>query len=258
MKGILYMSMKKTFMFGVVAAGLVTLSATACVPASPKSSEAEIEPRITLTFPKDQKGPEWEEKEREYNLEHSNGYTPVGTPTPESPSVSSDTANDIEEIKGTGDDTDITQKIIYDITYTVTEIPLSDLDQYKVKRVVDGDTFVISLNGSDTKVRLIGVDTPESVASDEYLEKTGKENSEAGKTASDYTKSLIDGKTVYLEYDASTEDKYGRLLAYCYLSDGRMLQEILLSEGYANLMTVQPNVKYVERLTAAAALSHEE
>ena len=75
--------------------------------------------------------------------------------------------------------------------------------------------------------------------------------------ASDYTKSLIEDKTVYLEYDASTEDKYGRLLAYVYLSDGRMLQEILLSEGYANLMTIQPNVKYVERLTAAAALYHE-
>lgn len=241
------MDKKKIYVFGIVAAGLIIASTTACVPVSSRSSEAEIEPRITLTFPKDQKGPEWEEKEREYNLEHGNdSYTPV----------SDDSYSDVSQGKAE-DAANITQNIIYDITYTVTDIPLTELDSYTVKRVVDGDTFVISLNGSDTKVRLIGVDTPESVASDEYLEKTGKENSEAGKEASDYTKSLIEGETVYLEYDASTEDKYGRLLAYCYLSDGRMLQEILLSEGYANLMTIQPNVKYVERLTAAAALGHE-
>ncbi len=126
-----------------------------------------------------------------------------------------------------------------------TEKPdkLKGLTAVKVKRVVDGDTFVID---NDQKVRLIGIDTPESVASDEYLEKTGKKNTDWGKYASNYTKSLIEGKTVYLEFDAAREDKYGRLLAYVYLEDGRMLQDVLLMSGYADLMTIQPNVKYAD------------
>ena len=115
-----------------------------------------------------------------------------------------------------------------------------------VERVVDGDTFVIKQNGEKVKVRMIGIDTPESVAPEEYLEKSEKENTEAGKTASEFTKSLIENQTVYLEFDVQTEDKYGRLLAYVYLEDGRMLQDILLSEGYAELMTIQPNVKYAD------------
>lgn len=110
-----------------------------------------------------------------------------------------------------------------------------------VKRVVDGDTFVLD-NG--TKVRLIGIDTPESVASEEYLKKTGKENTEEGNSASEFTKSLLEGEDVYLEFDASKEDKYGRLLAYVFMKDGRMVQDILLENGYAQLMTIQPNVKY--------------
>ncbi len=128
---------------------------------------------------------------------------------------------------------------------TITPTPQpTQLTAVVVKRVVDGDTFVIDNGGEEIRVRLIGIDTPESVAPDEYLEKTGKQNTEAGKTASEFTKSLIEGKTVYLEFDASREDKYGRLLAYAYLEDGRMIQDILLQTGYAQLMTVPPNVKY--------------
>lgn len=118
-----------------------------------------------------------------------------------------------------------------------------------VVRVIDGDTFVIDLNGEGRKVRLIGVDTPESVAPNEYLSVSSKENTEFGTEVSDFVKNLIEGQTVYLEFDVSTEDKYGRLLAYVYLSDGRMLQDILLENGYAELMTVPPNVKYVEHFT---------
>lgn len=120
-------------------------------------------------------------------------------------------------------------------------------EHYTVKRVVDGDTFVIEQNGKDVKVRLIGVDTPESVASQEYLDRTGKENTEEGKKASEFTRELIEGEIVHLEFDAQTEDRYGRLLAYVYLDDGRMLQDVLLEEGYANLATYPPNVKYVDR-----------
>ena len=112
---------------------------------------------------------------------------------------------------------------------------------YEVVRVVDGDTFVALIAGEKVKVRLIGVDTPESVHPDK------SKNTEAGKTASDYTKEMLDGKSVYLEYDVDTYDRYDRMLAYVYLSDGTtMLNRLLLESGNASVMTVQPNVKYAD------------
>lgn len=123
---------------------------------------------------------------------------------------------------------------------------LSEFKQVTVKRVVDGDTFIYEENGSKVRVRMLMIDTPESVAPEE----TGKVNTDEGKEASDYTKSLIDGQTVYLEYDVRQYDDFDRELAYVYLEDGRMVQEILLSEGLAKMVTFQPNVKYVEEFSA--------
>ena len=115
---------------------------------------------------------------------------------------------------------------------------------YKVEKVVDGDTFYIKMEGQSTKVRMIGIDAPESVAPS-Y---SGKENTDDGKKASEYLDKLINGKNIYLEYDLDNYDQYGRLLAYVYMSDEEtMVQEVLLSEGYVQVMTVQPNVKYADR-----------
>lgn len=121
----------------------------------------------------------------------------------------------------------------------------SDIILYNVIRVVDGDTIIINKDGAETKVRLIGVDTPESVATGNNAYK----NCEEGKIASEFTKDLLDGASVSLEYDVSPQDKYGRDLCYVYLEDGKMLNELLLEKGYARLMTVPPNVKYVEEFT---------
>jgi len=63
---------------------------------------------------------------------------------------------------------------------------------------------------------------------------------------------------VRLEFDVQQKDRYGRLLAYVYLPDGRMLNEVLLEEGYAALLTVPPNVKYAERLRKAQKRAVEE
>jgi micrococcal nuclease len=112
---------------------------------------------------------------------------------------------------------------------------------YPVKRVVDGDTFWID-DGSEKgiKVRLIGVDAPES-------RNTGtKEIAYFGKEASGYLTKLIAGKNVRLEYDAGRYDKYGRTLAYVYLKDGTFVNAKLVREGYATVMTVPPNVKYAD------------
>lgn len=120
---------------------------------------------------------------------------------------------------------------------------------YNVVRVVDGDTIIVDIDGDETRVRLIGIDTPESVHPDDTL------NSERGKTASDFTSELLTGKQVYLEYGEEKTDKYGRTLAYVFLSDKTMVEEELLRSGMAEVLTIEPNSKYAsffEKLEAEA------
>lgn len=111
---------------------------------------------------------------------------------------------------------------------------------YEVVRVKDGDTFVIDNDGYEITVRLIGVDAPESVHSDE------SRNTEEGIKASDWLSDLLTGESVYLEYDVDMQDDYGRTLAYAYLDDGTMINKLLLEAGMAKIMTIQPNIKYVD------------
>src|SRR4051812_17156337 len=72
---------------------------------------------------------------------------------------------------------------------------------YPVVRVIDGDTIIIKKDGKDTRVRLIGVDTPETVDPRKPVQAFGKE-------ASDFTKKLLDSESVYLVYDQTKTDKY--------------------------------------------------
>lgn len=131
---------------------------------------------------------------------------------------------------------------------------LSDLKKGEVVRVKDGDTYVLTIDGEKTTVRLIGVDTPESVAPSEY----SKENTSEGRTISEIVKQKIKpGDTLYIEYDISQTDKYGRTLAYLYFEDGEMVQEWLLKNGYAQTMTVQPNSKYAEKFAEIQHLAAE-
>ena len=124
---------------------------------------------------------------------------------------------------------------------------------YVVEKVVDGDTFITTIDNIQRKVRLIGVDTPESVATGENEYK----NCEEGKEASNFTKSKINGKKVYIEYDLDKTDDYDRVLAYVYLEDGTMLNKLLLEKGYARLMTIQPNVKYVDEFKSIQQTARE-
>ena len=138
----------------------------------------------------------------------------------------------------------LVKKLYFDRPSVFTRGELTLEGPYKVLKVADGDTFTIKRDGKETKVRMIGIDAPESVAPDEY----GKPNTKEGKNAAEYLKKLINDKNVYLEFDLDTYDQYSRLLAYVYLSDETtMVQELLLSEGYVQVMTIQPNVKYQDR-----------
>lgn len=127
---------------------------------------------------------------------------------------------------------------------------------HTVSRVIDGDTAVINISGVDERVRLIGIDTPETKREGSPVEYCGPESTK-------FTAALLDGKKVRLEYDAEKRDKYGRLLAYVYttgkLSDGTAIEVFanaeIIASGYAGLMTIPPNVKragvFVENLRRA-------
>jgi micrococcal nuclease len=105
--------------------------------------------------------------------------------------------------------------------------------------VTDGDTIHIDMEGNDETVRLIGINTPETVDPRRPVECFGKE-------ASARLKELANGKIVRLEYDESQalRDTYGRLLAYVYLEDGQMLNRKMVAEGYAYEYTYMTPYKY--------------
>jgi micrococcal nuclease len=113
------------------------------------------------------------------------------------------------------------------------------IEFYTVVRVIDGDTIIVNFNGRKERVRLIGINTPE-------INQPGKAGEPYGRKAADFMQRLLRGKRVKLVFDIGTRDKYGRLLAYVYLSEGTFVNAKLVSEGYAQVMTVPPNVRYAD------------
>ena len=116
---------------------------------------------------------------------------------------------------------------------------------YEVDRVVDGDTLIVYIDGVRTRVRLIGINTPESVAPEE------ERNTEEGVIASDYVKTLMEDADyeVWLEYDNERYDQYDRTLAYVYIDyDGEvvMLERMLLEEGMAQTVLYGTNDRYYD------------
>jgi micrococcal nuclease len=112
-------------------------------------------------------------------------------------------------------------------------------DSVKVNRIVDGDTLEIEWKGKKEKIRLIGVDTPET-------KKPGTPVMYYGKEASEYTKKRLEKQTVQLEWDVDRTDRYDRLLAYVWIGD-ELFNSTLVKEGYARIATFPPNVKYVDQ-----------
>ena len=115
----------------------------------------------------------------------------------------------------------------------------------RVVRVVDGDTIHVQVGGARETVRYIGVDTPESV-------KPGTPVQCFAKRASAFNRRFVDGEQVRLVLDAEPRDRYGRLLAYVYRTrDGRFVNAALVRRGYAQPLTIPPNVAHAEALPAA-------
>lgn len=151
--------------------------------------------------------------------------------------------NESQEIIKEFVDTTISS-VDFDLTKEVDVIGSEQLTEVEFVRAVDGDTLIVNMHGEETKVRLIGIDTPESVHPDE------SRNSEDGVTASEYTKSILENtKFLFLEFDEEQNDVYGRTLAYVWFSEDmnnieNMLNARLIIDGYAVPKAYPPNTKY--------------
>jgi micrococcal nuclease len=129
---------------------------------------------------------------------------------------------------------------------------------FPVVRVVDGDTIAVEIDGANITVRLLGIDTPETVDPRKPVQCFGKE-------ASDETKSLLTGKTVRLGFDSSqgtpcavgTCDAYGRTLAYVFLPDGTDINETLIAQGFAREYTYDRPYAYQAEFQEAEARARE-
>jgi micrococcal nuclease len=116
-----------------------------------------------------------------------------------------------------------------------------------VERVVDGDTVVVSIDGTSEHMRLIGIDTPETVKPNSPVECFGPE-------ASAFTKSLLpEGTAVRVVRDVEARDDYDRLLGYLYRADDGLFVNLeIIRRGYASLLTFPPNIAHVDEFRAAA------
>jgi micrococcal nuclease len=113
----------------------------------------------------------------------------------------------------------------------------------RVTRVVDGDTFEALLRGDILDVRMIGIDTPETVHPTLPVECFGPE-------ASAFTERRLAGERIGLEFDVERIDEFGRTLAYVWVGR-RLFNEDIVRQGYATVTTFPPNVAHVERFVEA-------
>jgi len=151
-------------------------------------------------------------------------------------------------IAGCNEDT----QIAYDSSQAKFVMPLGRSYNYAdilVTRAVDGDTLVLE---SGERVRLIGIDTPEMHESKKLYRDAQRTQQDIstiqalGRQSYEFTRNLVEGKRVSLEFDVEKYDRYKRLLAYVYLKDGTFVNAKIVEEGYASLMTYPPNVKYAD------------
>jgi micrococcal nuclease len=119
-----------------------------------------------------------------------------------------------------------------------------------VRSVIDGDTIELA---SGELVRYLGIDAPE--ARRRVGERWVYEPQPFAEEATEANRLLVQGRRVRLEYDVQTRDRFGRWLAYVYVADGEgeiMVNALLLEQGFAQVLTIPPNVRHAERFIALA------
>ena len=130
----------------------------------------------------------------------------------------------------------------------LTSCTQADYTDILVTKVFDGDTLRLA-NGE--KVRLLGIDAPEMYESDKLYRDAQRSGQDIGaiialgRKSYQFTKQLVEGKKVRLEFDVQQRDKYGRLLAHVFISNTQLfLNAEILKQGYAQPMVIPPNLKY--------------
>ncbi|NCY16399.1 MAG: nuclease [Actinobacteria bacterium] len=124
--------------------------------------------------------------------------------------------------------------------------------QPTVVRVIDGDTIDVRLGHQVIRVRLLGIDTPETKDPRRPVQCFGPE-------ASRRTGQLLPaGTIVHLEADIETHDAFGRILAYVHREDGLFVNLSLLTDGFADVLTIAPNGSHAAEFRAAAAAARAE
>ena len=143
------------------------------------------------------------------------------------------------------------------------EIRPNSIHPVRVVRVVDGDMVDVTFdNGAQERVRLIGVDTPETRQPQRGVEYYGQK-------ASDFTRSSLLDRDVWLQFDVRPRDRYRRLLGYIWLEEPndaddemeirwKMFNARLLLEGFSQVMTIQPNSRYADLFVEFQREAREE
>jgi len=124
---------------------------------------------------------------------------------------------------------------------------------YTVLDVVDGDTLKVDMDGKRTTIRVIGLDTPETRDPRKPVQCFGRE-------ASRQAHALLDGHQVRLSSDPTQDavDKYGRMLAYVWLPDGRLFQHVMIAEGYGHEYTYEIPYEHHDAFKAAQRSAREQ
>jgi len=160
-------------------------------------------------------------------------------------------AQEQSEVAPTNSQNNISQPTPSDST-TTTKTTTPQYTYYSVVNVVDGDTIKINMGGVTETLRLIGIDTPETVDPRKPVQCFGKE-------ASNKAKELLSGQKVRIEKDSTQgdRDKYGRLLAYVYREDGLFFNEYMVKQGYAHEYTYDTPYRYQKEFKADEKYARE-
>ncbi|CAM4053154.1 thermonuclease family protein [Lederbergia lenta] len=144
------------------------------------------------------------------------------------------------------------QKFLLTVSIDVPELKDDSINgiKTKVKRVVDGDTIKVTMDGKEETVRLILVDTPETKHPQMGIQPFGPE-------ASDFTTKTLDGQEVTLEVGIEERDRYGRLLAYVWIGD-KLFNNMLLEKGLARVAVFPPNTKYLDQFNSTQDKAKEK
>lgn len=124
--------------------------------------------------------------------------------------------------------------------------------------LIDGDTLTARHNGTMEKIRLLGIDTPEMHSNPKAERDAQRDNLSLkeelllGQAAYRFVSTLVnENESITLEFDEERRDDYDRLLAYVYLKDGTMLNEVIIKNGFARPMPHKPNTRYKDRFDSA-------